>query len=131
VTQASKAELARLLARLQQASGSDRDLDRAIRRDLEPSGGAGDESSPVPAYSGSVPLCMALVRRLLPDWRLHLGYGVNGIFPYAALSHRGNEHFEAMAPSVPLAILRALVEALRAGRRVPSSRPTSQPSAGR
>ena len=121
----TNAELARLQARLQQATGSDRDLDRAIRRVLEPSGGASD-STPAPAYSGSVPLCMALVRRRLPDWRLHLGYGVRGIFPYAALSRRSDERFEATAPTVPLAILRALAATLQAHR--PDS--SSQPSAG-
>lgn len=120
----SKAELARLLARLQQASGSDRDLDRAIRRVLEPPDGASDSVS-APGYSGSVPLCMALVRRLLPDWRLHLGYGVRGIFPYAALSHRGNQRFEATAPTVPLAILRALAETLQDRLQDSPSRPSA------
>lgn len=113
VTKNPEAQFARLSARLQRASGSDRDLDRAIQRVLEPCGRALD-SSPAPAYSGSVPLCMALVRRCVPDWRLHLGYGVRGIFPYAALSHRSGERFEASAPTVPLAILRALAGTLQA-----------------
>jgi len=112
-------DLARLLARLQQASGSDRDLDLAILRVLEPSGET-SRTETAPDYTGSVPVSMALVRRHLPDWRLHLGYGVRGIFPYAALSRRADERFEATAPTVPLAILRALVEAL-------ASRPTHAP----
>ena len=124
MTEIPKAEFARLSAHLQRASGCDRDLDRAIERVLGPCGGALD-SSPAPAYSGSIPLCMSLVRRCLPDWRLHLGYGVRGIFPSAALSHRAGERFEASAPTVPLAILRALAETLQARLTEASGRPTA------
>lgn len=116
-----RTQLAGLLARLQQATGSDRDLDQAIQSVLEPSGGV-SEATTAPAYTGSIPLCFSLARRCLPDWTLHLGYGVRGIFPYAALSDRTDERFEATAPTVPLAVLRALVTTLEARPSV-TSRP--------
>jgi hypothetical protein len=124
-----RTQLARLLARLQQATGSDRDLDRAIQSVLEPTDRASQATS-APAYTGSIPLCFSLVRRYLPDWILHLGYGVRGIFPYAALSERTGKRFEATAPTVPLAVLRALVKTLEARIPVTSrpARPDGPPS---
>lgn len=64
---------------------------------------------PAEVYSESVDCCLSLVKCLLPHWRLHIGYGVSGILPYASLT-QGESHFEAEAPTVPLAILRVLVK---------------------
>lgn len=88
-----------LAAALAAASGGDHALDAAVATAF------GQE---VAEYSESVDACRGLVAAALPGWKLHVGYDVTGIFPYAALS-REDAHIEADAPSLPLAILRAAV----------------------
>ena len=66
---------------------------------------------PQAGYTASVEACQRLTADRLPGWRLHLGYGVSGVFPYAALTD-GEQRHAAEAPTVPLAILRALLETL-------------------
>jgi len=88
-----------LMAALANATGGDHALDQAI---AEAFGQAPAE------YTESAAACRALVAAALPGWKLHVGYGVSGLFPYAALS-RDEAHLEAEAPSLPLAILRAAV----------------------
>ena len=112
-SESQTSQIAELLNRLQQANGSNRELDEMIERVFDSADEASKATSP-PAYTGSAALSFALVRRQLPDWSLHLGYGVRGIFPYAALSRPGNERFEASAPTVPLAVLRVLMKTLAA-----------------
>lgn len=63
-------------------------------------------------YTASVEACLRLVASALPGWRLHIGYSVSGMFPYASLTD-DRYRFAAEAPTVPLAILRAMVGALR------------------
>jgi hypothetical protein len=59
--------------------------------------------------------CIALFRRVLPGWHWHIGHGPRGILPYAAVSKAADEpggiRLEAIAPTVPLALLRALLKA--------------------
>ncbi|CAA7626108.1 hypothetical protein [Magnetospirillum sp. SS-4] len=98
--------------RLTQASGSDAGLDAAVAKAF---------AQPEAGYTSSVEACRALVAAALPGWRLHLGYGVTGTFPYASLSRDGC-HIVSDAPTVPLAILRSAVEAA-------SSAPSSPPPA--
>ncbi|MCK5747016.1 hypothetical protein [Oricola sp.] len=94
------------------ATGSDAELDRLIRDKLD----AGNASSP--RYSSSVDDCIALIGAVLPGWAWHVGHGARGIFPYASLHPKspagdGSEpRAEATAPTVPLALLQALVKAL-------------------
>jgi len=61
---------------------------------------------------------IALSPAVLPGWAWHVGHGARGIFPYASLHPKcpagdGSEpRAEATAPTVPLALLQALVKAL-------------------
>lgn len=91
-----------LADRLTRASGPDSGLDGEIARTL----GVAQQG-----YTGSVDAARALVASLLPGWHLHVGFDVGGVLPYAALN-RDDRHWEATAPTVPLAILRAAVAVL-------------------
>ncbi|KAF0222400.1 MAG: hypothetical protein FD176_2722 [Rhodospirillaceae bacterium] len=95
-------DLRELSCRLNVSQGGNADLDRLV---------ADFFAQPCLDYSESTEQCRALVRRVLPDWRLHLGFGVSGVLPYAALS-LGDRHYEAEAATVPLAILRSLMQAV-------------------
>jgi hypothetical protein len=98
-----------LVKRLWLASGADGALDQAL---------ADAFAQPVAGYTSSVESCRALVAAALPGWRLHLGYGVTGTFPYASLTRDGN-CILSDAPTVPLAILRSAA----AAASVPSAPP--------
>lgn len=91
--------LAELLAR---ATGADAVLDAEVARFFK----VEDD-----AYTASALSCRDLARQRLAGWRLHVGYGASGMFPYAAFS-RQDERIEAEAPTLPLAILRAACAAL-------------------
>jgi hypothetical protein len=106
------AVLEHLLRRINGAEGHDQDLDRAIARDLEGLPDVDDAA----AYTASVDRCLDLLHRLLPGWHWHLGYGATGVMPYAFVS-RGGYRFEATAPTVPLALLRAVTQAALALER--------------
>jgi len=86
---------------LRAASGSDAALDQALSEAF------GVKPAP---FTSSVEACRDLVRQTLPEWRLHLGYGASGIFPYAALVTDGSR-VASDAPTVPLAVLRSAVAA--------------------
>lgn len=88
--------------RLARATGASPELDAAL------AGALGVEPRP---FTASAEECRSLAARLLPGWHLHVGYGASGVFPYAALSQGGHRH-AAEAPTLPLAILRALVAAI-------------------
>ncbi len=99
--------------RLWAAGGSDGDLDhclaeRFLLRER--------------AFTASVEDARALVAEALPDWRLHLGHGASGVFPYALLA-RGENRIVSDAPTVPLAILRSALAAARAADQAPASPP--------
>ncbi len=89
-----------LAERLAAATGADPALDAALAEAYH---------LPAAAYTASVEDARALVAALLPDWRLHLGFGATGMFPYAALS-KGDERSEAEAPCLALAVVRAAVK---------------------
>ena len=112
-----------LLKRIAAATGADAELDRLIAERLE----GPDPPDPVPDYTASVDSCLGLIGRVLPGWHWHVGFGPRGIFPYATLQD-GEDLFEALAPTVPLALLQAVVQAgpLR-GRR---GRRRSKPGGG-
>lgn len=88
--------------RLNQCTGGDADLDSAI---------ADTFAMPACHYTGSVDACRDLVTKVLPGWKLHLGFDVGGVFPYAALT-LGPVHLEAEAAALPLAILKVAVAAI-------------------
>lgn len=92
---------------LTSASGADALLDAALAQVLD---------VPQDGYTGSVEACRRLVAAALPGWRLHIGYGASGIFPYAALVNDSRQRYAAEAPTVPLAILRALMLAWKNSR---------------
>jgi len=87
--------------RLVAAVGADEGLDEAL---------AAAFGQPAGPFTASVESSRALAAAALPDWRLHLGYGVSGMFPYALLSN-ATTRIMSDAPTVPLAILRSLVAA--------------------
>ena len=95
-----------LLEKIAGATGADAALDRLIADRLEP----GTPPEAVPDYTASVDSCLALIGRVLPGWAWHVGFGPRGILPYATL-HDEEERFEAVAPTVPLALLAALLKA--------------------
>lgn len=104
-------EIARLIKRLQGATGADRGLDAHIHAVVhslidDPSG------KDIPEYTATEPACFELIRRALPGWKWHVGYGPKGVFPYAFVSNEHGERFEARAPTVPLALLLALMWAV-------------------
>ena len=98
--------LTELLKRIEGATGAERALDRRIAEILD----RPDAVEEVPDYTASVDHCIALIGRVLPHWAWHVGYGPRGILPYATL-HDEEERFEAVAPTVPLALLGALLKA--------------------
>ena len=67
-------------------------------------------------YTASVDECITLISRVLPDWHWHVGHGPMGVIPYASMTQNNGEdgsiHVEATAPTVPLALLGALIKAL-------------------
>ena len=105
-------EIEDLLRRIPEATGADVELDRLIAARLE----GPDRPDPVPDYTASVDSCLGLIGRFLPGWHWHIGFGPRGIFPYATLQD-GEDLFEAIAPTVPLALLQAAVQAGRANKR--------------
>lgn len=96
-----------LVDKLARATGSDPDLDAAIAAQF------GGRSADPPPYTGSVDACIDLVHAQLAGWGWHVGFGPSGVLPYAAL-HDDTRRVEASAPTVPLALLRALAAALAA-----------------
>jgi hypothetical protein len=93
-----------LAKKLAEATGPDPMLDEAV---------AASFAVPDAGYTSLPDKCRWLAAAAFPNWRLHLGFSVSGIFPYARLSNDAYR-FEAEAPTVPLAILRVVVEAARA-----------------
>lgn len=107
-----------LAERLSGATGGDAGLDAAIA--------AAYGLAPA-RFTESVEAARGLVAAVLPGWKLHVGFGVSGVFPYAALT-RDDAHVEAEAPTVPLAILRVAVRAAKPSP-VPSPEPPAPPAA--
>ena len=105
------AGLKRLEARIAAATGADRKLDAEIHK-----AACGARADDVPGYTASVDACLALIHARLPAWRWHVGYDPRGILPYVVLTHDlpdEGARVEMAAPTVPLALLGALVKALR------------------
>jgi hypothetical protein len=103
---ARPSDLGALAAAIARATGPDAKLDAALHELLAP----GDAADP-PRYTGSVDSSLELLHALLPGWHWHVGHGANGILPYAAVS-QGETRFAADAPTVPLALLRAALQAV-------------------
>ncbi len=100
-------KIAKLLTRVRSATGADRSLDAAIADCFEAEPGARDQP---PGYTSSTDLCIKLVGRVLPGWHWHVGYGPKGILPYASV-YTDDLHYEAIAGTVPVALLLAMLEA--------------------
>jgi hypothetical protein len=90
-----------LRRRLLEATGADAALDQVL---------AAAFGQTVAPFTSSVDASRALVAAALPGWRLHLGYDVSGMFPYASLAKDGIRVISD-APTVPLAVLRSAVAA--------------------
>lgn len=61
-------------------------------------------------YTGSAEKSRRLCAEVLPAWNLRVGYDVRGVLPAATLS-ADRKRARAVAPTVPLAVLRALMDA--------------------
>lgn len=111
----TRKSLTRLAAEITAATGADPALDRHLAEVLHDDPDAEGPHD----YSGSVDACLRLIARVAPDWHWHVGHGPDGILPYAALSkgEANDRRFESAAPTVPLALLGALLQALIAERR--------------
>ncbi len=96
-------EWEKLAGWLARATGADPDLDAALAAAFD---------RPAAPFTASADSARALVAAVLPGRRLHVGFDATGIFPYASLGGDG-ERSEAGAPTLPLAILRAMVQATR------------------
>lgn len=96
-------DLSVLADRLNATTGPDAAIDAAMAEAF---------GVPLAEYTESAEECRRLVAQVLPGWRLHLGFGGSGALPYAVISNDDNRA-EAEAPTVPVAILRALGELAR------------------
>lgn len=101
-----------LLSKISRATGADRSLDRRIASELDTS----ITNDPTPDYTASVDQCIGLLKRVLPGWRWRIGYGPVGIRIYAFVDN-GKQRHEATAPTVPLALLSAILKAKHTGPR--------------
>ena len=97
-------QVRKLVAAIERATGSDRQIDRALA-EL-----AGQDTADPPDYTASVDRCIDLLHQLLPGWSWHVGWNATGVLPYATL-HQGKQRVEAAAPTVPVALLKALMQA--------------------
>jgi len=79
-------------------------------------------------FTGSVEDAEALAAAALPGWKLHLGFDVTGVFPYVRLSNNGTR-VEAGAAALPLAIVRAVVQAGMPPQPPASPGPSAPPAA--
>lgn len=89
---------------LLRASGSDARIDACIAKTFRVS---------KIDYSSDAMAARELVAQVLPQATLRVGYDVNGILPAASVLSGKLSH-SAVAPTVPLAILRALLSAVSA-----------------
>lgn len=83
---------------LASASGADASIDRAIAKAFRVD---------LADYSSSAVTARNFVAEVLPQATLRVGYDVCGIFPCATI-FCGGLRYSSVAPTVPLAILRAL-----------------------
>ncbi len=94
------------------ATGKEPELDRKIAQLL-----LGETGSPPEPYTSSVDKCIELISKRLSGWHWHIGHGPSGILPYASLrkthdpASSDGMRVEALAPTVPLALLKAAVQA--------------------
>lgn len=98
----SETPLSILRTKLDDISGADAEIDRLL---AQVPGIEFDE------FSSDAVSSRKLVHHLLPDARLRVGYNVSGVLPNAVL-HDKAHCYSVVAPTVPLAILRVLIEAL-------------------
>jgi hypothetical protein len=108
-----KPKLEQLEVQISNATGEDDALDRMVADTLR----GGDKTRR--NYTASIDDCVELIETVLPEWHWHIGRGPRGILPYATLqrsagaSKEPQNHVEATAPTVPLALLLAVVKAAR------------------
>lgn len=98
------ADLVRLTEHVNAATGADKEIDRQFVQifQLAPAD-----------FSADVMAARQLVKQLMPEAELKVGYDVCGIFPSATVRSMAG-HWTVAAPTVPLAILRAMMGALSA-----------------
>jgi len=101
-------QLAELVQMITSATGPDDKLDASINAAIGP---MPTGESIEPAFTRSVDACIELIEYHFPHGHWHVGFDPRGIEPYAGLSY-GNKRLESQAPTVPLALLSALIKAL-------------------
>lgn len=97
-----------LAAQLRAAAGGDAALDAAVA-------GVFPQAAELSHVSGSVDECLSLLDQALPGWHWHVGKGANGVLPYATLT-KEQWRVTADGPTVPIALLRAMLAAKQALR---------------
>ena len=111
-----------VLEKLEIALGAATGPSPAIDKEIGGLLNAGESGRSDVAYTSSVDACIGLIRTVLPDWHWHVGHGPRGLLPYASLTKNAEDldghhlRVEASAPTVPLALLHALVKGVIAGR---------------
>jgi len=103
------------------ATGADKGLDTDIHE-----AGCGARPGEVPPYTASVDACLVLIHERLTEWHWHIGYGPRGFFPYAMLTNDSQDEearAEMAEPTVPLAMLGAIVKAPRVENKPKGSQP--------
>ncbi len=104
-------EIARMIQRLQKATGADRGLDAHIHA-VAHSLSQDPVSKDIPHYTASESACFELIRQVLPGWKWDVDHGMKGILPFASISNDEGKRFEAGASTAPLALLLALMWAI-------------------
>lgn len=97
----SRKDTLKLSRKIRVATGSDKELDKCIGQIL---------AIEVAEFTGSIEHAKSVLKMLLPDAELHVGYGATGIFPCATVATAGHLYTNE-APTVPIAILRACFSA--------------------
>jgi len=134
------AKLTDLLARIEAATGPDRDLDRAIGFALDGWELSGDAENLIyvpadvtyyadhpggmyPSFTESLGAALALVERVNPGWASGFDSGpktsIAFIDPHDFADRIGGGRYLATAKTVPLAILLALLRSIEGGAECP------------
>lgn len=98
----SSPELDVLLEALESATGAEAKIDEMIADSLR---------AKKNDYTSNAVACRELAGQMLPSARLQVGYDVSGVLPSATLSYT-ERLYSSVAPTVPLAILRVLFNAI-------------------
>lgn len=100
-----------LIERVRNATGPDREIDWDVDEALT---GEVPDFHGCPRYTASIDAALALVERVLPGWQIAMGTCGEDDIPWACLTEPDDDcrDFPASAPTIPLALIAALLSAL-------------------